>query len=63
MRSNNSYKSGNVSKVKLSFNTILDNIGKITVGEPITPITFQYHEDPNKGLYGDKIENNVDRAL
>ena len=63
MRSNNSYKSGNVSKVKLSFNTILDNIGKITVGEPITPITFQYHEDPNRGLYGDKIENNVDRAL
>ena len=63
MRSNNSYKSGNVTKVKLSFNTLLDNIDKINLEQPFSPITFQYHEDPNKGLYGDKMENDINRAL
>lgn len=63
MRSNNSYKSGNVTKVKLSFNTLLDNIDKINLEQPFSPITFQYHEDPNKGLYGDKMEDDINRAL
>ena len=63
MRSNNSYKSGNVTKVKLAFDTIFNNIEKINNQEPISPITFSYHEDPEKGLFGDKIESNVDNAV
>lgn len=63
MRSNNSYKSGNVTKVKLAFDTIFNNIEKINNQEPISPITFSYHENPEKGLFGDKIESNVDNAV
>lgn len=63
MRSNNSYKSGNVSKVKLAFDTILENIGKINVSQPISPITFSYYENPERGLFGDKVETDVDNAI
>ena len=63
MRSNNSYKSGNVTKVKLSFDTIFQNIEKINTQQPISPITFSYHENPEKGLFGDKIESDVNKAV
>lgn len=63
MRSNNSYKSGNVTKVKLAFDIIFNNIEKINNQEPISPITFSYHENPEKGLFGDKIELDVDNAV
>lgn len=63
MRSNNSYKSGNVSKVKLAFDTILENIGKINTQQPISPITFSYYENPEKGLFGDKVETDINRAV
>jgi len=29
----------------------------------VSPIIFSYYEDPNKGLFGDKIETDVDRAI
>lgn len=63
MRSNNSYKSGNVAKIKLAFDTIFQNIEKINTDQPISPITFSYHENPEKGLFGDKVETDVDKAV
>ena len=63
MRSNNSYKSGNVAKIKLAFDTIFQNIEKINTEQPISPITFSYHENPEKGLFGDKVETDVNKAV
>ena len=63
IRSNNSYKSGDIAKVRLSFDTIFENINRVNKGEPFSPLIFSYYQDPNKGLFGDKVETDVDKAI
>jgi hypothetical protein len=29
----------------------------------VSPIVLSYYEDPNRGLFGDKIETDVDKAI